>query len=167
MPMIATDIAWYLSGGAGNASPAASLGGARSSTAWAGGTLHDLFDAVSADENVASDAEYRCVYIRNEHATLTALSGRLYVASETASGAVVALALAGEGKNGTAETVANENTAPSGETFSAPTTKETGLVVPDLAPGDTHAVWIRRTAANTAAVSNDGATIRFAFESEA
>ena len=51
MAIAAGDINTYLSGGASNSDPDASLGGAKSSTEWTGGTLHDLFDAVSGDEN--------------------------------------------------------------------------------------------------------------------
>ncbi len=49
---------------------------------------------------------------------------------------------------------------PAGITFSAPTTKGTGLNLGSLNAGQVRAIWIRRTAANTVAVSNDGATIR-------
>ncbi len=45
--------------GAGNstaqASPIDSIGGFMSSTAWAGGVLHDMFDQISGDENAASE----------------------------------------------------------------------------------------------------------------
>lgn len=167
MPIVASDLKWYLSGGSGNTDPNAALGGARSTTQWAGGVLHDLFDAVSGDENAASDVEYRCVYVRNEHATLTATAGKLWIVSEVSGGTSLALALAGEGVNGTAEVVANENTAPVGEVFTAPTTKAAGLTMPDLAPNAFQAVWVRRTAANTAAVNADGGTLRVEFDTAA
>jgi hypothetical protein len=53
----ASDLQTRLSGGGANADPNASLGGVMSSTAWAGGVLHDLFDVVTGDENAASEVE--------------------------------------------------------------------------------------------------------------
>jgi hypothetical protein len=71
-----------------------------SSTAWAGGTLHDLFDVISGDENAASDVEYRCIYIRNNHATLTWPSPVVWVSAETAGGANIAIGLDPAGGRG-------------------------------------------------------------------
>jgi hypothetical protein len=59
-----------------------------------------------------------------------------------------------------AKTVADENTAPAAQTFSSPTTKATGLAIGNIPAGSVAAIWVRRTAANTAAVNNDGVTIR-------
>lgn len=166
MPIVAADIDTFLSGGAANSNVNASLGGAQSSTAWTGGSLHDLFDVVGALENAASEAEYRAIYIENGHATLTAYGTVVYISAETAGGAVLAMAVADEAVNTTIETVANENTAPSGPTFSAPTTQGTGIAIGDLAPGDSRGLWLRRTAANTVAVANDGATLTIWCETE-
>lgn len=165
MPIVTGDIQWRLSGGAGNASPAASLGGVMSSTAWAGGVLHDLFDAVTGDENAASDDEYRCVYVRNAHATLTWQAVVTWLSAVTSGAADIAIGLdpVGNGNGsstGVATTVANEDAIPAGVTFSAPTTKGAGLSIGDLAPSVGRAIWIRRTATNSAAQSGDGATIR-------
>lgn len=161
MAITSGDIKTYLSGGAGNSDPNAALGGARSTTAWAGGTLHDLFDRITGDENAASDVEYRGIYLRNEHATLTWEAVKAWISAETAGGASIAIALAGEGINGTLETIASEGVAPVGEVFSSPTTKGAGLAIGDLAPNAFIGIWIRRTAANTSAVNNDGATLSF------
>lgn len=167
MPIVSGDIKFYLSGGAGNSDPDLSLGGARSTTLWAGGVLEDLFDNVSGDENAASDVEYRGIYVRNEHATLTWIAPKLWISAETAGGASIAIALAGEGVSAAMEAVANENTAPAGESFTAPTSKATGLSIPDLAPNAYHGIWVRRTAANTAALDNDGATLSIEGDSQA
>jgi hypothetical protein len=56
--------------------------------------------------------------------------------------------------------VANESTAPASQTFTAPTTKGTGLAIGNIPAGSVAAIWVRRTAANTVAVNNDGVTIR-------
>ena len=165
MPITSAEIQWRLSGGAANTNPNASLGGVMSSTAWAGGTLHDLFDLVSGDENAALEAEYRCVYVRNANASLTWSNVVAWLSAQTTGGADMAIgidpAVAGDGSTtGVATTVANENTAPTGVTFSAPTTKGTGLSIGNLTAGQGRAIWFRRTTTNSAALSNDGATIR-------
>ena len=52
-------------------------------------------------------------------------------------------------------TVANETTAPAGVSFSAPTTKASGLAMgANLAAQNVKAYWVRRTATNSAAVNN-------------
>lgn len=159
MAIVEADIKLYLSGGAANSDPNASLGGAISSTEWAGAVLHDLFDKVTGDENAASDVEYRGIYVKNNHGSLTWEAVKLWITDVVAGGADIAVALAGEGLNATMETVANENTAPSGETFSAPTTKGAGLSLGDIPAGQRYGIWVRRTATNSAAVDADGATL--------
>jgi hypothetical protein len=174
MPIVTGDILFKLAttaGSAGNsqaqADPNASLGKYISTTLWAGGSLHDLFDAISGDENAASDVEYRCVFVHNSHASITWVAPVVWVASEVAGGASVAIgvdttaASAIGSASAQAVTIANESTAPAGVSFSAPTTKGTGIALGDIPAGQCRAVWIRRTAANSAALNNDGATIQF------
>lgn len=171
MAVLASDIQTRLSGGSANTDPNASLGGVMSSTAWAGGTLHDLFDLVTGDENAASDVEYRCIYVRN-NAAQTLFGAVVWLTAEVAGGATLAIGLdpAGVGNGsttGVATTIANEGVAPTGVAFSAPGTKATGLAIGDLAAGTGRAVWLRRTAANTGAVDNDGATINIGGDTAA
>ncbi len=60
------------------------------------------------------------------------------------------------------EEVANENTAPGGGiTFSSPITKATGLSLGNIVAGNVKAIWVRRTATNSAARNNDMATLGF------
>lgn len=158
MAIISTDIQYRLSGGSSNSDPAASLGGAISSTAM--GT--NIFDNVSSAEASAGDTEYRCIYVRNGHGTLTLQNAKVWIQSNTPStDTTVAIALAGEGVNGTAETVGNESTAPSGESFTSPADEANGLTIGNIPAGQHQAIWIRRTVtAGAAAYNNDGFTIR-------
>lgn len=172
MAITAADIKFKLSKntGPGNSSaqadPNDSIGGFMSSTEITDATLHNLFDKVTGDENAASEAEYRCLFIHNDHATLTWEAVKVWLSAEVAGGASAAIALDGTGVvaedlvTAQAERVANENTAPTGETFSAPTTKGAGLSVGDMGPGTCIAVWVRRTAANTSPLDLDGVTVR-------
>lgn len=158
MPIINTDIQYRMSGGAANSDPAAALGGAMSSTAF---TANAIFDDVSSAEATAGDTEYRCFYVRNGHATLTLTSAKVFIQAQTSSADTdIAIALGGEGVNGTAETVGNEGTAPTGESFSQPASYAAGLSLGDLAPGDYYPVWVRRTVNAGAAAATDTWTIR-------
>ena len=72
----------------------------------------------------------------------------------------MALGLGSSAVNGTEQTVANESTAPSGVTFSQPTTKGTGIALGTIPAGQHRAVWVRRTVAAAAAANNDTYTFR-------
>jgi hypothetical protein len=164
MAIQTSDIQYRLSGGAANSNPNASLGGIMSSTAWAGGVLHDLFDVITGDENAASDVEYRCVYVRNAHGTLTWESVKAWLTAAVAGGADLAIGLdpagAGNGSTtGVAVVAANEGAAPAGVTFSAPATKSAGLSLGDIAAGQAYAIWFKRSATNSAPLDDDGATL--------
>lgn len=158
MPIVSSDIKYYLSGGGSNTDPDASLGGVISTTE----ASTDLFDDVTSAESSAGDNEYRCIYVKNTHATLTLQNAVIWIQTNTPSAdTTAAIALGGEGANGTAETVVNENTAPSGESFSSPASKGAGLSLGNLAAGSYYPVWVRRTVtAGAAAYSNDGFTLR-------
>ena len=162
MAILPGDIDFYLSGGAANSDVNASLGGAKSSVQVTAATLHNLFDRVTGDEADAGDTEYRCVYVQNNHGSLSLVDAVVYIQTQTPStNTAAAIALGGEGKNGTAETVANENTAPAGESFSAPADKASGLSLGTLAPGEYYPIWIRRVvSAAASAYDNDGPLLR-------
>lgn len=148
------------------ADPNDSLGGFMSSTQLTAATLNNLFDDVSGDENAASDVEYRCLFFHNSHGSLALTSAKVWLQSETAGGANAAIALDGTGvvsatsASAQAERIANENTAPSGESFSSPTTKSGGLSIPSLGAGQVIAVWVRRSATNSGAQNLDGVVLR-------
>jgi hypothetical protein len=163
MPIVASDIKIRLSGGGANSDPNASLGGAKSSTEVTDNSTHNLFDQVSGTESNAGDTEYRGVYVHNGHGSLTAQALHVYISSNTGSSTTtIDIALAGEGLNATMETIANENTAPAGETFSAPTTYAGGLDMGNVPSGQHYGLWIRRTVdAATAAANDDSVTIKY------
>lgn len=161
-------------GTAGNSTAgtaAGSLGKYISTTAWAGGALNDLFDDVSGAENAASTVDYRCIFIHNSNTANTYENVVVYLSAETAGGASIAIAtdnVAASAIGATAAQaaeVANETTAPTGvSAFSSPTTAGTGLSLGNIPSGQCRAFWVRRTAANSAALSNDGVTIAVSGE---
>ena len=137
-------------------------------------TLNGLFDDVTGAENAASAVDYRCIFVLNNHGTLTASAMTIYLASEVAGGTSIAIALdsiaasAKGSASAQAALIASETTAPTGVgAFSSPTTDGTGLSIGSLGPGQVKAVWVRRTAANSAALSNDGVTLGISFDTPA
>jgi hypothetical protein len=157
MPIVSTDIQYRLSGGASNSDQNASLGGAKSSNQ----ASSAIFDNVSAAEAAAGDIEYRCVYVHNNHATLTLESAVLWIQTNTpSSGTAVDVGLGTSALNGTEQTVGDENTAPSGVTFSAAANKGAGISLGNIPAGQHRAVWVRRTTTAGAAVAADSFTLR-------
>lgn len=158
MAITASDLLLRLSGGSSNSDPNAALGGVMSTTTVVtDNSSNNLFDKVSGTENTAGDTEYRGVYILNNHGSLTLQSAIVWIDSETShSGVNVKIALAGEGVNATMETIANENTAPSGETFSEAATEGAALSLGNIAAGQRYGIWLQRVVtAATAAALND------------
>lgn len=177
MPVSSSDILLKLStksGAAGNSeagSPAGSLGKYISTTEITDATLNNLFDDVSGEENANSDVEYRCIFIHNNHGSISYDNVRVYLTSEVAGGADIAIgvdptaASAVGSASAQAEEIADEDTAPSGVAFTSPTTLAAAIDLGDIAAGSCRAFWVRRTANNTAALSSDGVTLRIAGES--
>jgi len=172
MAIVATDILFKFSvktGTAGNqtvGTAAGSLGKYISTTEITDATLNNLFDDVSGDDNAASDVEYRCIFVHNNHGTLTWQAPFLWINAETAGGANIAIAvddlaasLIGQ-VTAQADEVVAEDAAPTGETFTSPTTKGGGIAMSDIAAGECRAIWVRRTTANTTALDNDDVTLK-------
>ena len=170
--IVSTDIAYRYStklGAAGNAtasSAAASLGTYISTTAWTGGAANDLFPDITGAQNAASQVDYSCIFIYNSNAANAYQNAVVYISAETAGGASIALApdttatSALGSAAAQAGNIATSTTAPTTVgAFSSPTTAGTGLVMASVPVGNVKAFWIKRTAANTAALTNDGVTI--------
>lgn len=155
MPIIASEILYRLSGGAANTTPITSLGGAKSSTTVSGTTL---WDTVTGAESAAGDTEYRCVYVHNANATLDLQSAVLWIATNT-TGNRIAVGVGTSAINGTEQTVADENTAPAGVTFTQPASFAAGIALGTIPAGQHRAVWIRRTVAPGTAAANDTFTL--------
>lgn len=147
---------------------ATSLGDQISTTAWAGGVANDLYDDISGAENAASTVDYRCIFVHNSNASNALENAVVYLSAEVAGGASIAVGAdttaASVIASGSTQalTVANETTAPAGVTFSSPTTVGAGVALGNIPAGQCKAFWIRRTAANSAALSADGVTIAVA-----
>lgn len=152
MAVSSTDIKYYLSGGAGNSDPNASLGGVKSTTQITTAQLENLFDNVGSADASAGETNYRCMYVQNTHGTDSLTTALTFFQSIPAITGI-AMGLDPAGINGTAVTIVDEDTAPAGVSFSTPEDAGAGLAIGDLTAGDFQAIWLRRIVA-PGAVSN-------------
>jgi hypothetical protein len=144
--------------------PRASLGLHISTTAVPSAQLHNLFGAVSGSDATAAGTRYLCVFVVNEHGSLTWQGVEVWIASQRAGGADIAIGLDPVGVSDVddtdpqAATVASITTAPTGVTFTNPTTEAVALSVGNVGPGQCFALWFRqRWAADPAAKTEDWA----------
>lgn len=170
--IIASEIQWRFTTTAGaagdttaNTTVSTFLGKYAATSAWAGGGTNDLFADISGAENAASQVDYAGLAILNNNTANTAQNSVAYLSSEVAGGASIAIgadttAASAKG-SATAQlvTIASRTTAPAGVTFSSPTTAGTGVSLGSIPVANVKGLWVRRTAANTAALSNDGVTL--------
>ena len=152
----------------------ANLGKFMASTEMADATLGNLFPDITGDENRVGNVDYQCIFVHNNHATLTYQNAVVWVSAQVSGGASVDIALDStaisdhDSDSAQALTIADKDTAPSGLTFAGTAvSKATGLAIGDLAPGEVKAVWVKRTAVNSAALDNDGATLSVAGDTAA
>jgi len=170
MPIVNTDLKIRLPGGSANTNVNASIGGARSSTEVTDNSLNNIFDDVSGSESLPGDTEYRCIYLYNNHGTLTAQNVRIYISSNTTSADDTwTIGLGTSAINGTEQgPLADENTAPSGVTFSAPTDYAGGLASADIPAGQHRSVWYKRVVtAGAAAIDANAISLKFDVDTSA
>jgi hypothetical protein len=167
MPIADSDIKYDLSGGTSNSNQHASLGGARSTTTQiTDNTLHNAFNLAPGSEAAAGSVKFRTFYARNGHGTLTLFDTRLFISQDsTGTQDEVDIALDGAGKNGTAETLSDENDVPTGESFTHPTTYAGGLSMGDMAAGDVYPFIERRTI-SAGANAVDNSTVRIKVQGD-
>jgi len=158
MPIVATEVQYRLSGGAANADPLLSLGGTKSSTAFGA----NFFDDVTSAQSAAGSVEYRCLYVNNSNATLVYQNAVIWIQANTPSAdTTLDIGIGTSAINGVEQTTANEATAPTGVTFTAPSAFAAGLVLGSLPAGQHRAVWVRRTVnVGAAAINSDTYTLR-------
>lgn len=166
---MAASLELRLSGGAANTDKNAALGGARST---AGGgvvptalTANSIFDDVSGAEEQAGDIEYRGLYVYNA-GDVDAENVKVWLSANTPDAQTqIALALADEAiGTGAIETIADENTAPSGPSFTEPANEGAGLAVGTIPAGSHKGIWVRRTVGAGAGASADTFTLAASFD---
>jgi hypothetical protein len=139
------------------------LGKFMSQTGASSGTNAE-FDTITQSQNLAGQVDYRCVFLANLSTTDFVRACKVWM-TNVSGGANAAIGLDPTGVvdmnsvTPQALTIANDATAPAGVVFSSPANFAAGLVVGDLGPRKCFAVWVRRTATASGAVSADGVDI--------
>lgn len=168
MPLVAADIKIFKTTN--------NLGGAITANELVSATLNGLYDKFTGDETTAGGTFYACIYVKNDHGSITAENLRQFILSETDhAGINFSLGLGTSALNGVEQTIANETTAPAGVTFGDTDTTTTGaatqddtLTLGDVPFGQHRAVWVRCVIdAGTTAVNNYQATMRFLLDTAA
>lgn len=156
MPIVGADLIWRYSTGGGSSqgdtdpsTAAGSLGTFMATTPIIDKSLWNLFREITQAEAAAGITLYKCAFVLNVHATDTLLDAKAWIASQRPGGGTITIGLDPAGVTAKASgsdqaaTIASEAAAPTGVTFSAPTTKASGLSIGDIAAANCAAVWVR------------------------
>lgn len=166
---MAATIVYRLTGGIGNSNPNLSLGGATSSTAVSGTTLHNLFDKVLEAERQAGSIEYRAIDLVNTGDEDTT-EQNLYIETQTTS-TDTSISIGYDATAGSHATIdvlellASKTTAPADPviSFSEPTSNSP-IELPAIVAGEAIRVFIRWTVdVGSTSFPNDSATLRLAY----
>ena len=154
MPIVANELKYFESSN-GN------LGGAVGVTEIVDNTLHNLFDLVTTAEAAAGSISYRCIYVKNENATLTLANTVLFIQADTPNtDSSIEIAIGTSVINGSELSIVDENTAPVGPVFTGAVGSDFGPSIGDLPADSTQAIWIKRIIiADSNSALNDTAII--------
>ena len=164
MAIAASDIKLRISGASASATdPNGSYGGAMSTVS--GGiivtnVLNNDMDDITSAEASSGITIYHNYYYKNEHGSLTYISPKFYIDTQTNSGDTsVAMALVAEAKNVATTRLTNETTAPSGITFSTPANYAGGIAIGSLDSGDYRGIWVKYIVGSSASAVLDAYTL--------
>lgn len=162
MTILESELHFRLSGGSGNASPAASLGGVMStSTDIVDNTAENLFDHTSGPEATAGRVEYRAFYVFNDNDTLVYQGAKIWIDSETShTNANLQMALDLAGVNATGDSVTLETDAPDPAlTFVEANGEGNALTLGNIPANGRYMVWVKRTITAGVLAKNNYSTV--------
>ena len=164
MAIAASDIKLRISGSSASATdPNGSYGGAMSTVS--GGiivtnVLNNDMDDITSAEASSGITIYHNYYYKNEHGSLTYISPKFYIDTQTNSGDTsVAMALVAEAKNVATTRLTNETTAPSGITFTTPANYAGGIAIGSLDAADYRGIWVKYIVGSSASAVLDAYTL--------
>jgi hypothetical protein len=151
MPIVAGDLKMYLTGGAANADPNASLGGVTSSVQFTDDTLGNLFANVTPAEALAGSTKYRALAFKNTSA-FTAYAATIYISQDsTSDDTYMNIAYDATGT----QDISDEDTAPIGLSFDDPHSLLTAISLGDIAASGEARIWFSRVVSPGAAQATD------------
>jgi hypothetical protein len=115
-------------------------------------TTNAVFDEILKSENIAGTVDYRCLYFQNDYTGTQQVYQPTISILATTTTAIFSIGLLTD-KNVTAASITDENTAPSGITFTTPAVGDTPISLIQgttnaLSPGEYVGFWIKRQAVN-------------------
>ena len=147
---MAAVIEYFLTGGAANADPDASLGGTTSSENLSGTALNNLFDnVIPTDIEAGDDVTYRAFVIKNT-GDATAKHVQFFFTDTTNTESILAAWF----DVTDAVSVGDGDTEPAGASWTQPLIGAK-MDLADLAAGEEHRIWVRRTVDQDATNLND------------
>lgn len=131
---------------------------------------NNLFDDVTKAEALAGNINYRCIYVKNTHASDTATNVSIWIHQDSLGADTIAIgadpAGVGDGvSTGVATTIVNEATPPAGVVFSQPLSEGAAINLGTFTFGTGRAVWIKRDVpvSTLVAAADDTSLFRFTF----
>jgi hypothetical protein len=174
MPILSTDIVWFLSTVQGSVSnavswsgPGTSLGKFISQTPITNNVLSNVFSDVTGDENIASVSTYQCIFVANLNSSLALINPVVWITNKTPGGVIVSI-----GKDVIGPVNINSMipqaaqipyitiAPPRTVTFSTPLAKNSGILLGSIGSHQCAALWIKRAPVNGPAVLSDGVSLR-------
>ena len=146
MAILNTDLKLFHSGGGANSTIANDIAGDISSVELTDNTLNNLWDDISGDEGASGVTEYRKIFFKNAHATLSATATKLWILSNTTSSSdAITIGVDLGGVNNVGDDIVNETTAPSpAVTFVTAVDKANGLNLGTVPATQKYAIWVKR-----------------------
>ena len=149
----------------GDGTPAGSLGGAMHANSITNAQDGNLFANVTSDQAQAGAVHFRCFYVR---ATANHTNVRMYMESQGTpnNDSNVYLALGAAGKNGTEQTIADEETSPLNVIFVFPDDLYNPIELGNMNSGDYWPIWVqRKIEAGAAGYDSDYVRLKFVGDS--
>lgn len=128
------------SGGASNTDPALSIGGSESSENY---DQSSLFPAIGYQDAAAGKTIYRGLYVHNDDDTDA--DAVAWLSTQLSGDLEIAVGAADEDAGETMEALDDEETAPSGVSFSAPADEGSAVALGSIPAGDGKGLWLRLT----------------------
>ena len=161
MAIVSTDLKLFHSGGGANSTIANDIAGDISSVELTDNSLNNLWDDVSGDEGAAGDTEYRKIFFKNAHGSLSATTTVLWIQTNTSStDDTITIGKDPGGVNVAGSDSANESSAPSPTvTFVTAVDKANGLALGTVAAGQKYAIFVKRVVSASAAANDSNSYV--------
>ncbi len=134
--------------------------------------INSLFDPISSSEAITGKTDYRCVYVVNDHGSLSLYDAKIYLSANTISDKTkIEIGVDPVAVNGENSEIALDNEHDTTNKLDAVMWGEhasfsDGISIGTLEAGKQRAIWIKRTVEAGAVAVQGGATIAFVGDTD-